>query len=680
MPQGNLAKILGGPWTPPEPDPPDVQLRRAMEMEDLVPPSNILLDGNIHRFSTNGDPRDDSGWYVAYADNVPAGRFGDWRTGLDVPWRSKLDRQLSAAEHMTYNIRIAEAAKKRDEEKRRLHEVAEDVISEIWSNAGAASDEHPYLKAKGIKANGARITGDGRLIVPLYNDAFQISSLQYIDSTGDKKYHSGGLTKGCFHILGDIERTEKIYIAEGFATAATVYEETGRATVVAYSTGNLVNVTGAIKKINPNVPIVIVADNDKSGVGKNHAEQAAAKHGASFILPPDIGDVNDFRISGGNVWDLLEKTEHSIYDRLKVITGKDILESEYKPPDEIVQGMFCSRNIVVLYGASNSGKTFWSVSMAAAISEGKDFHGKIVDGGPVVYLATEAPDSVKERMAAYKKYFGSELSRFYMVAVPVNFYRDGAGSNLVIELCSQIEKDTGMSVRLVIGDTLARVASGANENSGEDMGPVMDRLDEIATATSAAVMLIHHSGKDQARGARGWSGIQAHVDTEFEIMQKGDSFCSKITKDRSLGSKGDEFYFKLDQVYMGLGKFGDRRTTCVSVPDEETQKLAKDKRTEKEKDDIATLRAAWETAGMRELEGVPYISRSALREFFETHEKKSYSAAHKHANIKEGRYTAGRLFAGYKRQYIEEKLDGYILKDQGLAKIWMEERVQKLQK
>ncbi len=56
-------------------DPIDL-FKTAIAAAGLTPPNSIDADGKIHRFSTNGKPRDDSGWYMLHLDGIPAGAFG----------------------------------------------------------------------------------------------------------------------------------------------------------------------------------------------------------------------------------------------------------------------------------------------------------------------------------------------------------------------------------------------------------------------------------------------------------------------------------------------------------------------------------------------------------------------------------------------------------------------------
>lgn len=619
----DLSNVFGGPWSPPPEKrvaPPEEQLLDAIRSAGLEPPEQVIFDGKLHRFKsgTKGTAKagDKSGWYVVFGDGVPAGRFGCWRMGFESPWRADVGRKLTASEEMAHARRLAEAKALREAAIEKQYEVAASTVETIWNQASAASPDHPYLKRKGIQAHGARITGDGRLMVPLFDKDGALATLQYIDSEGGKLYHPGGEAGGKFWMVGSLDEPGVLYVAEGFATAATIHETTGRPCVATYSASSLVPVTGSLREMfGIGQDIVIVADHDKHGVGQKYADQASAKFGARVIIPPIEGmDANDYAQAGHDLSALLvQSTGQDVIDKLQVVFG-DQLGSDYEAPDELVEGLMTIGSLTVVYGDSNSGKTFWAMSVATAIATGSDCYGRQTDPGLVVYLASEAPASIRSRMQAIKKFHGCSLENLAMVPVPMNFYSGDQDAHDVIELVRAIEVAKGKPVRLIIGDTLARMSAGANENSGEDMGPVMARFDQVATATGAAMMIIHHNGKDAARGARGWSGIRAHIDTEIEVSEKDGVRSVTVTKQRELPSKGETIYFKLEVIEMGTTKFGAPATTCVAIHDQESTTTKPHKKPTKHDENMRTVERAWWASGAEEREGLPYVSRSALRD------------------------------------------------------------------
>lgn len=619
----DLSKVLGGPWAPPPEKllaPPEAQLIDAIKAAGLEPPDHIEMDGKIHRFKsgTKGTPGiDKPGWYLVFGDGIPAGRFGCWRAGIEVTWRADVGRKLTEFEEMAHARRINESKVLREAAQERQHQVASETVEKIWLSGGAAHPDHPYLKRKGIQTHGVRITGDGRLMAPLYDQDGTLSTLQYIDEDGGKLYHPGGKSGGKFWMVGSLDEPGPLYVAEGFATAATIHETTNRPCIVAYSASSLVPVIASLREMyGATQDIVIVADHDKHGVGQRYADQASAKYGAKVIMPPIEGmDANDYAQAGHDLMALLvQQTGSAVIDKLKVIFG-DQLGSDYEAPDELVEGLMTIGSSVVVYGDSNSGKTFWALSVATAIATGSDCYGLKTDPGLVIYLASEAPGSIRSRMQAIKKYHGCDLANLAMVPVPMNFYNGDQDAHDVIELVRAIEKIKGQRVRLIIGDTLARMSAGANENSGEDMGPVMARFDQVATATGAALMIIHHNGKDAAKGARGWSGIRAHIDTEIEVVEKEGIRSVTVTKQRELPSKGETIYFKLEIIEMGTTKFGSPATTCVAVPDDQAANQPTPKTDSPATVSRKRFERAWCKAHCETYGGQPYLSRSALLDF-----------------------------------------------------------------
>jgi hypothetical protein len=315
-----------------------------------------------------------------------------------------------------------------------------------------------------------------------------------------------------------------------------------------------------------------------------------------------LGDVAANNLINKNV-DVIEKLNAVFGDQLGV---------DYEAPDELVEGLMTIGSAVVVYGDSNSGKTFWALSVAASVAMGTECYGRRTDPGLVVYLASESPTSIRSRIQALKKYHNNELENLVVVQAPVNFYLGDGDATDVIGLVKTVEQMKGQPVRLIVGDTLARISAGANENSGEDMGPVMSRFDVVAAATKACIMIIHHNGKDAAKGSRGWSGIRAHIDTEIEVNEKEGVRSVTVTKQRELPSKGDAIYFKLHVIEMGKTKFGKPATTCVAIPDDDSQTQNPHQPLTKYDQNVQLLERAWRVSGAEMRNNSPYLSRSAL--------------------------------------------------------------------
>lgn len=266
--------------------------------------------------------------------------------------------------------------------------------------------------------------------------------------------------------------------------------------------------------------------------------------------------------------------------RLEYVMADELDEECLEFDDELIEGAVGRAAMVVLYGDSNSGKTFAAIDMGASVARGVEWLGRPTETGLVVYLATESPSSVQTRLRAYQRYHGLRVPRFVIVRSPINLFDGTADTQAIISLIGMLEAEHGTKVSMIFGDTLARLVAGANENSGEDMGVVVRNVDIIRNATGAAFVLIHHSGKDAARGARGWSGLRAATDTEIEVTSDEATGVrtAEITKQRDLPGKGDRIGFRLAPIALGVNRWGTERGSCVVIPADAPSKPARGKR------------------------------------------------------------------------------------------------------
>ena len=258
-------------------------------------PESLVGDGALHRIKDNQGKL--NGAYVLHVDNKAAGYFECFKQGIKQTWKMAGNfMPLSDYQRQVFKAQSQKEADQRKAEEAAKHKAAAEKADKIWKNAILAPANHPYLIKKRIGIHGARLGRDNTLIIPLYNANKELVNLQFISETGTKRFLSGGLKKGCFYWLG--EQTDKILIAEGFATAASLHENSGYLTIVAFDAGNLKDVAIAVKSLSGDAEIVICADNDKSGIGEKKAIDAALEISCKYIMPPRQGDFNDMLAVG----------------------------------------------------------------------------------------------------------------------------------------------------------------------------------------------------------------------------------------------------------------------------------------------------------------------------------------------------------------------------------------------
>jgi hypothetical protein len=231
-------------------------------------------------------------------------------------------------------------------------------------------------------------------------------------------------------------------------------------------------------------------------------------------------------------------------------------------PQYLVKGVLDAGRMSLLYGTPGSLKTFVALELAVHVARDQPWHGHRVRGGPVVYVACEGEGSIDIRLTAFCQHHGIERTGapLYILPQAVNL---GDVNGDVRRLIEELKK-VG-NVKLVIVDTLNRALFGGNENSPEDMGAFITACDAVREATGAHVLVIHHSGKDIERGARGHSALLGAIDTEL-LAAKSDGIATvRATKQRDM-PEDFEIGFRWLEVEIGLDEDAEAITSLVLEP------------------------------------------------------------------------------------------------------------------
>ena len=201
---------------------------------------------------------------------------------------------------------------------------AQSLAQSRWKVARAATGDHPYLKAKGVKPHGLRVGSwtkfDGRtgkfieldrvLLVPIMDRNGAIHSLQGITASGGKLYLSGGAKKANFYLIGGNPKKNDagqlvFHFAEGFATAASGHECSGQTTFCCFDVGNIPVVVRAVRAAHRDAELVMLADNDaeaeiegKGNPGMKMACELGMELDVRVAIPPP-GDFNDLMLAEG---------------------------------------------------------------------------------------------------------------------------------------------------------------------------------------------------------------------------------------------------------------------------------------------------------------------------------------------------------------------------------------------
>lgn len=496
--------------------------RSALEKEGLGRPE-IQADGALHRFTLAGEKRGkESGWYVFYSDNIPAGAFGSWKHDLTIYWCSRQNYEMSQAEIDAVRERQRQAREARDVERKNLAVECAKIATSKWENAEPETGSHHYLARKQVGAFGVK-SARGELLVPMWTVSGEIASLQRIYPDGGRRYLRGTIKDGLFGWIEGDQST--IYLAEGYATAASIHMATGHAVAIAFDAGNLESAAQSVRGIFPQTQIVVAADNDRWStkadgtpwnVGVEKAQAAAHAVGAQVIIPDfkDLSsrptDFNDLHVLEGLEFvrsqvkgGVLRITDWS----LSKLKGKAIPEREWLVDQVIPLGV-----AMILAAPGGTGKGVLLLDLALKVAAGArgevDLnmnagslgHAVCQQGPAIIFSAEDDQDEIHRRAQSL---CGEYPENLYAVCLP-----DLAD---IEEVCAvavetkggiettpwwreMVEQIMRIKPKLVIVDPIASFVL-ADLNARQVGAKVMGSLARLAKRCNASVIAAHHMNK-----------------------------------------------------------------------------------------------------------------------------------------------------------------------------------------
>ena len=273
----------------------------------------------------------------------------------------------------------------------------------------------------------------------------------------------------------------------------------------------------------------IFPDNDEAGkkcaneiakmLKKNGCRVKVAQSPETFNEKDDLYDAyirNDFKESK----DLEEYIINCAEKKPKgavTFTRADEVLSQVDNPDWLIENVVEKESLMCIFGAPKSGKSFIAIAMAASIAAGKEFYGNKAYAKPVMYVCGEGQRGVKRRLAAWQQgMFDLNNVPLYLSdrAVRVNDPDDFKMLEEEIEELTQQVGDIGM----IVIDTFQRNFVG-NENSAEDVGNFINKLDGLISHYKCCICLVHHTGHGNSNRGRGSSVMGASLDYEFKVKR-----------------------------------------------------------------------------------------------------------------------------------------------------------------
>jgi hypothetical protein len=226
----------------------------------------------------------------------------------------------------------------------------------------------------------------------------------------------------------------------------------------------------------------------------------------------------------------------------------------------LVKDLIPIMGLVVVWGPPKCGKSFWMFDMSMHNALGREYRGRRVQKGPVVYLALEGGRGFTHRVEAFRRRHSVTDAPFYLITDRTDLVNDHH------QLINEIKLQSSEHPALVVIDTLNRSLAGS-ENSDKDMAAYIRTADAIREAFSCTVAIIHHCGVDGGR-PRGHTSLTGAVDAQLAVKRDDAGIIRVKVEWLKDGQEGAEIMSRLEQVELGADSYGDPIVSCVVVADD----------------------------------------------------------------------------------------------------------------
>lgn len=258
----------------------------------------------------------------------------------------------------------------------------------------------------------------------------------------------------------------------------------------------------------------------------------------------------------------IEQEAYNPTPQLLNIEAWDTIKDE--PVRWIIENVLPEKGFAALYGPPGSYKSFIALDIAEAVATGRQWMGnQVTNPGAVLYIAGEGHGGIGARIKACKiNHQTQDGAEIYVIRYQLNLRSSADDFNLLMESIDDLIERTGIELRLVQIDTLARAFGGGNENDSQDMGAFIHNAGRLQRKLDCALMVLHHSGKDATKGLRGHSSLLGAVDTQLELqklvtndLKEGVAGTGIITISKQKdGQDNLKFGFEMIQININQGK------------------------------------------------------------------------------------------------------------------------------
>lgn len=506
-------------------------------------PQDVKADGQKHRCPLQDKPHAKDGEYCIHTDSPPTLYWKNYRTD-----------EYGTKVLLNPTSKVLESA-------------TADKIRNLLATACNATDAHPYLVSKGVIAPPGLKMKDGNLLVPARNPAGQVTTLQFIQNDGSKRFMKDSKVQEASCMIKGHASSSAIYLVEGLATGVSVWRalEQQADVLVCFSAGNLKPVAKAVRGKYLECEIIICADNDRytpGNPGFSKAMEAAKEINGKLICPtfPESikgTDFNDLHLNSG-----LEEVacqlkcfcelEQAPSNGLKALGLDEFISWPIPPREYLLYPILSEQGLALIYALRGLGKTYVALCIGLAVAAGRSlFNWNAELPHKVLYIDGEMPArTMQERLQRLVQTLNiaPEYQSNFALITP-DIQKQPMPNLATPEGQREIEPYLH-NVALVIIDNIATLCRAGRENETESWLPVQGWLLDLRRR-GISVLIVHHAGKNGDQ--RGTSAKEDIMDTVINLRRpkdyeadEGARFEVHLTKARGLcGSEASPFEAQL---------------------------------------------------------------------------------------------------------------------------------------
>lgn len=529
-----------------------IELKNFMAAEHLPCDDEVYLDGKIHRYSCRGK-KDKDEWY--FACQLDDGHifciFGSWRAGVEKKVYKSFHHIVDANKLMQYQQQMQEKQKEFERNLKQDRERAYENMCEFWTGLFDSSS-NAYLLRKGVQPYKVRQHED-LLVIPLQNIDGELETIQKISPDGTKRFFPGLPTIQTFFVFGSLEGARRARFAEGYATAASIWEATGEPVIACFSDRNIINCAIPVKNRYPQLELILCQDLGKAG---DIVAKTWRKEINDNVLKPRFPhtdgkgkDFNDLHQECG-IEELKKQTNKK---KINTMAIERFLMKDIKPIEWTIENLIVNGSVNMVFGEAGIGKSFFCYEMACCIHAGYNFmvpnwktHQKrvvYVDGEMSHSEIKERFENIFSRYPTHREKFSKEQNLFILTSEmveeqefpPLDLYNPECRQLLdeVFEENDVIFLDNFSNLTFIIDDDYENKAS-----SWAQIGRWFNKWKR----KGKTIILVHHANK--IGGSRGTSRMDADFSTIIQLSPSKEPnpeyhlmFDAHIKKGRHIISK-----------------------------------------------------------------------------------------------------------------------------------------------